>query len=64
LGNQGVKVFDLAFDSIGCGITALASPPAVIVEHSEMLFEESRQRCPGRPIIKCANHQNDRGTLS
>jgi hypothetical protein len=64
LGDQGVKVFDLALDGIRCGIAAFASPPAVIVEHGEMPFEESSERRPGRPVVECANHQDDRGTLS
>jgi hypothetical protein len=64
LGNQGFKVFDLVLKGIRRGIATIASPPPVIVEHGEMRFEESSQGRTGCSVVECANHQDDRWSLS
>jgi len=64
LGDQGVKVFDLPLESVRRGIATIASPSPVIVEYGEMGLEESREGRTSRSVVECANHQDDRGSLS
>ena len=64
LGDQCAEVFDLPLDGVGRRVAALASPTAVVVDHTELVRQLLGQLLRRLPIAEHAAHDDDGWALT
>src|SRR5215217_775195 len=64
LGDESAEIFDLALDSVGCGVAAVAPAATVVIEDGEMLCELLCGRAGQSPVAHRSAHHDYRQTIA